>query len=65
MLSKVEVKVGPAADTLKTLKSSEPFDLVFIDADWENIPVYFNEAKRLARKGGVIVRLIVSTASAA
>ncbi|EJC97698.1 O-methyltransferase family 3 protein [Fomitiporia mediterranea MF3/22] len=58
LLSKVEVKVGPAADTLKTLKSSEPFDLVFIDADWENIPVYFNEAnirKKLARKGGVIL----------
>ncbi|EJC97677.1 O-methyltransferase family 3 protein [Fomitiporia mediterranea MF3/22] len=53
--SKVEVKVGPAVETLKTLKSDDPFDLVFIDADWLNIPVYFNEAKRLTRQGAIII----------
>ncbi|EJC97700.1 O-methyltransferase [Fomitiporia mediterranea MF3/22] len=53
--SKVEVKVGPAINTLKTLNPDEPFDLVFIDADWESVRVYFNEAKRLARKGAAIV----------
>ncbi|OCB86661.1 O-methyltransferase family 3 protein [Sanghuangporus baumii] len=55
LLSKVEIKVGAAADTLKSLKSSEPFDFAFIDADEEGNPTYFAEAKRLVRKGGVII----------
>ena len=42
--SKVEVKVGPAINSLKALNPDEPFDLVFIDADWESVRVYFNEA---------------------
>lgn len=49
--------VGPAIETLKTLSSDELFDLAFIDADKGNIAVYFKEAKRLVRKGGVIVGL--------
>ena len=57
MSSKVDVRVGPALDTLKTLTPDEPFDLVFIDADWTNMPNYFNEAKRLTRKGAIIVGL--------
>ncbi|KAL5522574.1 hypothetical protein ACEPAG_8591 [Sanghuangporus baumii] len=55
LASKVEIKLGPAADTLKTLKPSEPFDFVFIDADEQGNPTYFAEAKRLVRKGGVII----------
>ena len=31
------------------------FDLVFIDADFQGVATYFKEAKRLVRKGGVIV----------
>ncbi|EJC97679.1 O-methyltransferase family 3 protein [Fomitiporia mediterranea MF3/22] len=53
--SKVDVKIGPALDTLKTLTPDEPFDLVFIDADWTNMPNYFKEAKRLTRKGAIII----------
>ncbi len=48
--------LGPAEETLKGLSSDELFDLAFIDADKANIDVYFKEAKRLVRKGGVIVR---------
>jgi len=51
--------LGPAAETLKTLSSDEPFDLAFIDADKVNVEIYFKEAKRLVRKGGVIVRSIL------
>lgn len=53
--NRVEVKVGPAVDTLKTLDANQPFDYVFIDADKPGNLAYFLEAKRLARKGAVIV----------
>ena len=53
---KVDIIVGPAAETLETLSPTPtPFDLVFIDADKEGNVRYFNHAKRLVRKGGVIV----------
>ncbi|MDQ0379661.1 O-methyltransferase [Amycolatopsis thermophila] len=49
----VEVKVGPALDTLPTLDG--PFDLVFVDADKVNNPQYFRWGLRLARPGSVII----------
>lgn len=51
--SLVDIKVGPALDTLPTL--SGPFDLTFIDADKVNIPAYFSHAVDLGRPGGLIV----------
>lgn len=51
--AKVEIIVGKAIDTLKTLKG--PFDLAFIDADKESNADYFSEALRLSRKGSVII----------
>ena len=49
----VEVRVGPAAESLAAL--SETFDFVFIDADKPSTPTYFTEAVRLSRPGTVIV----------
>lgn len=49
----VELRVGPALDTLPTLTG--PFDLVFIDADKPNNPAYLEWALRLTRRGSVIV----------
>jgi len=37
------------------LDPEPPFDFVFIDADKASTLLYFKEAKRLVRKGGVIV----------
>lgn len=53
----VEIRVGAALDTLPTLAAERkgPFDFIFIDADKPNIPEYFAWAKKLARKGSVIV----------
>jgi predicted O-methyltransferase YrrM len=53
----VEVRLGKALDTLPQLVQEErgPFDLVFIDADKENIPAYFTWALRLTRPGSLIV----------
>jgi len=50
---KVEVRVGPALDTLPSL--SGPFDLSFIDADKQSNPEYFSWALKLSRPGSLIV----------
>ena len=54
---RVEVRVGKALDTLPQIATEgrAPFDLVFIDADKENIPAYFTWALRLAKRGSVII----------
>ena len=55
--SRVEVRVGRALDTLAALVSEgvQPFDFVFIDADKQSIPEYFQWSLELARVGSVIV----------
>jgi len=50
---RVEVRVGPALETLPRLAG--PFDLVFIDADKQNNPEYFRWALKLSRPGSLIV----------
>jgi predicted O-methyltransferase YrrM len=49
------VREGRAEDVLPELAAEGPFDLVFIDADKPNTPVYFKWAVKLARKGSLIV----------
>lgn len=49
----VEIKVGPALDSLPGLKG--PFDLFFIDADKSNNTAYFDWALKLSRPGSLIV----------
>jgi predicted O-methyltransferase YrrM len=57
LLSRVEIRVGPALESLPVLKSTGagPFDLIFIDADKENNPHYLQWALNLSRRGTVIV----------
>ncbi|HVZ85248.1 MAG TPA: O-methyltransferase [Terracidiphilus sp.] len=54
---RVEVRVGRALDSLDALiaAGSEPFDLIFIDADKSGYPGYLDRALKLARPGTVIV----------
>lgn len=53
----VEVRVGPALDSLPGLEAdgAGPFDLVFIDADKVNTPPYFDWSLERTRPGGLIV----------
>ncbi|MET2714161.1 O-methyltransferase [Streptomyces harbinensis] len=53
----VEVRVGAALDSLAALvaEGTEPFDLVFLDADKPNNPRYLEWALKLTRPGGLIV----------
>ncbi len=54
--ARVEVRVGPALDSLPVLEAEgRRFDFVFIDADKDNIPAYFDRSVALTRPGGVIV----------
>ena len=53
----VEIRLGPALDTLPQLADSGhgPFDLIFVDADKAGIPDYFDWALRLSRTGSLII----------
>ena len=51
---KIAVRVGPALETLQQLRG-ERFDFVFIDADKENYPAYYELALPLLPAGGIIV----------
>jgi len=50
---KIHIRMGPALETIKTLKG--PIDMVFIDADKENYPKYYDAVLPLLRKGGLLV----------
>jgi predicted O-methyltransferase YrrM len=53
----VELRVGPALDTLPLLaaEGAGPFDLVFIDADKRSNPEYLRWALELSRPASLIV----------
>jgi caffeoyl-CoA O-methyltransferase len=52
---KIELRLAPAADTLRALPEQELFDLAFIDADKEGYPVYYEEILKRLRPNGVIL----------
>ncbi len=51
--SKIELKMGPALETIRKLDG--PFDVVFIDADKKNYPTYYELCLDRTRPGGAIV----------
>jgi len=57
VLDRVDLRVGPALETLSTLvtENAQPFDLIFIDADKQSYPEYLHWSLRLSRPGTVIV----------
>lgn len=54
---KVEIRVGAALDLLPALVGDPrtPFDLIFIDADKDNMAAYFEWSFKLARRGTLII----------
>jgi caffeoyl-CoA O-methyltransferase len=50
---KIEIRMGPALETLKTLRG--PLDFVFLDADKENYLAYYQGVLPLLRPGGLLV----------
>jgi caffeoyl-CoA O-methyltransferase len=55
MSGRIDLRIGPAADTLRALPADSAFDLAFIDADKPNYPVYYEELVTRMRPGGVIL----------
>ena len=57
LLRRVDVRVGPALESLPILASERgaKFDLIFIDADKASYPEYLEWAVKLSRRGSVIV----------
>ena len=51
---RIEVRLGRALDLLPAL-DGERFDAIFLDADKEPLPTYFDWALRLVRPGGLII----------
>jgi predicted O-methyltransferase YrrM len=51
----VDIRLGAALETLPRLVNEGPFDFIFIDADKDNVPAYFDWAVRLSRPGAMIV----------
>ena len=54
LTGRIEVRVGRALDVLPSL-DGERFDAIFLDADKEPLPTYFEWAVRLVRPGGLII----------
>ncbi len=56
LLGLVEVREGPALEIMQKLVASGegPFDMIFIDADKETYPEYFELALKLSRPGTLI-----------
>ena len=57
LAERVEVRVGPALESLPKLAEEDPapFDLVFVDADKANNPHYLEWALKLTRPGSLVV----------
>ncbi|HJS58659.1 MAG TPA: class I SAM-dependent methyltransferase [Vicinamibacteria bacterium] len=51
---RIELRLGPAADTLRSLPESPSFDFAFIDADKKSYGVYWQEVVRRLRPGGIV-----------
>ncbi|WP_146605667.1 class I SAM-dependent methyltransferase [Micromonospora craterilacus] len=51
---RIELRIGPAGDTLRQLPNERYLDFAFIDADKTGYPVYWAELVPRMRPGGVI-----------
>lgn len=55
LADRIELRIGPALDTLNTLAGRNDVDLVFIDADKTNYRNYYEALLPRLRSGGMIV----------
>jgi caffeoyl-CoA O-methyltransferase len=52
---RIELRIGPALDTLRTLPEREQYDLAFVDADKTGYLAYVEELVPRIRRGGLIM----------
>lgn len=51
----IDLRLGPAIETLRAIDEDQAFDLAFIDADKTSYAAYVEELIRLVRPGGLIL----------
>lgn len=52
---RIEIRIGPAAETLNAIPEEEAFDFAFIDADKQTYPTYYDLVVPRVRSGGAIL----------
>lgn len=52
---RIDLRIGPAIDSLRAIDESQAFDFAFIDADKPSYEAYLEELIRLVRPGGLIL----------
>jgi caffeoyl-CoA O-methyltransferase len=52
---RIDLRIGPALDTLRALPATPEWDLAFIDADKENYIAYYEEIVPRIRPGGAVL----------
>jgi caffeoyl-CoA O-methyltransferase len=52
---RIELRLGPAIDTLQSLPLEEDFDLAFVDADKTGYVAYYEEIVPRLRRGGLLL----------
>jgi caffeoyl-CoA O-methyltransferase len=52
---RIDLRLGPAVDTIRSLPEDEAFDFAFIDADKESYATYYEEILKRLRRGGLLV----------
>ena len=52
---RIDLRIGPAADTLRALPHDPPIDIAFIDADKTGYRAYYDEIVERLRPGGLVL----------
>jgi caffeoyl-CoA O-methyltransferase len=52
---RIDLRLGPAVETVRSLPAEDRFDLAFIDADKEGYPAYYEEVLGRLRPGGLVM----------
>lgn len=52
---RIDLRIGPALDTLAAMPADTAFDLVFLDADKPGYPEYFEAVADRVRHGGLLI----------
>jgi caffeoyl-CoA O-methyltransferase len=52
---RIQLRIGPAIDTLRSLPAEPTFDLAFVDADKTGYPDYYDELVPRLRAGGLLL----------
>lgn len=55
LADRIELRIAPAADTLRALPADPPIDLAFIDADKPGYRSYYDEIVARLRPGGLVL----------